>query len=141
MHRDGLNSRSQHPDQVQIHIGKGFDFDSEVDDLRKHVGRIKQVRERNFAWRQSGFDQEIKMPQMSMQIDEERKEQGRIINSLEDAMERARDSLKRTMMRLKIQYQRASGSHLLILLAFAVFLLLGVYIIAKVYRLGRNILS
>jgi hypothetical protein len=43
MHRDGLSSRSHPSDQVQIHIGKGFDFDTEVDDLRKHVGRIKQV--------------------------------------------------------------------------------------------------
>ena len=78
---------------------------------------------------------------MSLQIDEERKEQGRIINSLEDAMERAKDSLKRTMMRLKVHYQQASGGHLLILVVFAVLLLFGIYIIAKVYRLGRNILS
>lgn len=45
MHRDGLSSRAHPSDQVQIHIGKGFDFDSEVEDLRKHVGRIKQVSE------------------------------------------------------------------------------------------------
>ena len=35
---------SQHAsDQVQIHIDKGFDFDSEVETLRKHVGQIKKV--------------------------------------------------------------------------------------------------
>ena len=78
---------------------------------------------------------------MSLQIDEERKEQGHIINSLEDAMERAKDSLKRTMMRMNVAYQRASGSPLLTMAIFAVLLLLGVYFIAKVYRLGRYIVS
>ena len=43
--REGLSARSQPTasDQVQIHIDKGFDFDSEVDLLRAHVGRIKKV--------------------------------------------------------------------------------------------------
>lgn len=79
--------------------------------------------------------------QMSLQIDEEQKEQGRIINSLEDAMDRARESLKRTMVRMNVAYQRASGSPLLVLVVFAFLLLLGVYFLAKVFRLGRNILS
>ena len=39
--RPGLSSRQG--DQVQIQIGGGFDFDREVEDLTKHVGRIKQV--------------------------------------------------------------------------------------------------
>jgi hypothetical protein len=41
--REGLSSRGAASDHVQIHVDKGFDFDSEVEMLRAHVGRIKQA--------------------------------------------------------------------------------------------------
>ncbi len=42
--RGGLSARpgGQQQDQVAIHVGK-FDFDAEVDGLRGHVKKIKQV--------------------------------------------------------------------------------------------------
>jgi hypothetical protein len=41
-HAAGAGASSSGRDQVQIRIDK-FDLDNEVDDLRSHVGRIKQV--------------------------------------------------------------------------------------------------
>ncbi|GAX75721.1 hypothetical protein CEUSTIGMA_g3164.t1 [Chlamydomonas eustigma] len=118
--REGLSSRSQGSDQVHIHIDKGFDFDSEVDILRSHVGRIKKL---------------------SQAIDEETKVQGSLINSLEESMERARMSLKRTMVRLNIAYKQAQSNHMLLLVLFAVVLFISIYVISKIYKLGRHIIG
>lgn len=47
--RGGLNPRSNHQEQVSISIGGKFDFDSEVEGLRAHVGKIKEVSN-PFRW-------------------------------------------------------------------------------------------
>lgn len=116
--RGGLSSRPQaeSSDHVQIRMEK-FDFDSEIDSLRSHVGKIKQ---------------------MSLAIEEERKEQGALIESMEEAMERARLALRQTMQRLNVAYKQAQSNHLLFLVLFAVFLLFGIYVLAKFYKLGRG---
>lgn len=118
--RSGLSSRPNPNDQVQIHINPGkFDFDSEVEGLRAHVGKIKQL---------------------SLAIEDERKQQGEIINSLDEALEKAKLALRRAMGRLNIAYKQAQSYHLLFLLLFIVVFVLGLYIVAKVYKLGSSIL-
>eukprot|EP00798_Chlamydomonas_sp_ICE-L_P022871 gene22871-30044_t len=117
--RGGLNARAQPPDQVQINMEK-FDYDSEVQSLRTHVGRIKE---------------------MSLAIEDERKQQGELINSMEDVMERAKMGLKRTMQRLNVAYTQAQSNHLLFLVLFAMVLLFGIYVLAKVYHFGRRIVG
>lgn len=120
--RDGLSSRSHGvPDQVQIHIhDKGFDFDSEVESMRASVRGIRQL---------------------AQGIEEERKQQGEIIDALGDALDRARLSLKQTMGRLNRTMKQAQCNHLLMLVIFAIFLFLIIYVVAKVYKLGRHILG
>jgi len=59
----------------------------------------------------------------------------------EEAMERASVTLKRTMGRLNVVYKQAQSNHLLFLVLFAIVLFIGIYIIAKVYRLGRRIIG
>ena len=56
-------------------------------------------------------------------------------------MERASVTLKRTMGRLNVVYKQAQSNHLLFLVLFAIVLFIGIYIIAKVYRLGRHIIG
>ncbi|PNW79193.1 hypothetical protein CHLRE_09g405600v5 [Chlamydomonas reinhardtii] len=115
--RGGLSSRQQ--DQVTINVGK-FDFDSEVEGLRGHVKKIKQL---------------------SLAIEDERKEQGEIINSLEDTMERAKLVMRRAMGRLNIAARQARSNHMLYLVLFAVAMFTVLYVLGKVYRIGRAVLG
>jgi hypothetical protein len=112
---------------VQINIGK-FDYDAEVESLRKHVGKIKEVRQtrwqrpvamnyktgwleclmvlQNMSRQQLQVAAGLQHPeglcithnqvemipmQMTKLIDEERKAQGDIINSLVGGAEMVRD--------------------------------------------------
>lgn len=54
-------------------------------------------------------------------------------------MERARLMLHSARKRLNIAYHRAKSNHMLYLVLFVVALVLGVYMLARVYRLGRAI--
>ena len=56
-------------------------------------------------------------------------------------MERASVALKRTMGRLNIVYRQAQSNHLLALVLFAIFLFIGIYVLAKFYRLGRHLVG
>ena len=56
-------------------------------------------------------------------------------------MEKASIALKRTMGRLNVVYKQAQSNHLLALVIFAIFLFIGIYVIAKIYRLGRHIIG
>lgn len=58
-----------------------------------------------------------------------------------EAMERARAGLKHTMGRLNKVYRQAQSNHMLALVLFAVVLFVGIYIVAKIYRLGRHVLG
>ncbi|KAL6747925.1 Qc-snare protein, SFT1 family [Haematococcus lacustris] len=121
--RGGLSARPGNtggPEQVQIQIGGQFDFDREVEGLRAHVGKIKE---------------------MTKLIDEERKQQGDIINTLEDTMERARMALRKATQRLNVAYKQAGSNHLLFLVLFVVLVLVGVYVWLKVYRLGKGLIG
>lgn len=107
--RNGLSARGAAHDQVQINIDPGnkFDFDAEVDGLRAHVGRIKQVSQhdttrqkvvgaggRSYAASPTPDPQLLSLNlapplcaptdvlQLSMAIEDERKQQGEIINGL-----------------------------------------------------------
>ncbi|KAG2488779.1 hypothetical protein HYH03_012776 [Edaphochlamys debaryana] len=118
--RPGLSTRpGQQQDQVAINVGK-FDFDSEIDGLRGHVKKIKQL---------------------SLAIEDEQKQQGELINSLEDTMERAKLVMRRAMGRLNIAYKQAQSNHMLFLILFALLMFTALYILGKVYRLGRAVLG
>mmetsp|Transcript_5674 Transcript_5674/g.12549 ORF Transcript_5674/g.12549 Transcript_5674/m.12549 type:complete len:130 (+) Transcript_5674:141-530(+) len=118
--RNGLSARGHAADQVQIHIGGKFDFDNEVAGLTEQVGRLKQL---------------------TRTIDDERQQQGELINQLEASLDQARLVLRRTMGRLNIAYKQAQSNHLLMLVLFAFALFFVIYVIAKVYRLGRHIIG
>mmetsp|Transcript_2932 Transcript_2932/g.7914 ORF Transcript_2932/g.7914 Transcript_2932/m.7914 type:complete len:127 (-) Transcript_2932:1371-1751(-) len=107
-------------DQVQIHIGNDFDFDKEVDGLRAHVGKIKQI---------------------SMAIDEERKQQGEIIDQLDESMANAKLVLDRTMKRLNVAWNHARSNHMLVLVLSAILLFFAIYVFAKIYRVGRFVMG
>lgn len=107
-------------DQIQISIDPAskFDFDQEVEGLRGHVARIKEL---------------------SNAIDEERKQQGDLIQSLEEVLERASLGMKRAMRRLNIAYAQSKSNHMLYFVLFAMLLFFVVYILGKLYRMGRSI--
>jgi hypothetical protein len=54
-------------------------------------------------------------------------------------MDRARALLHSARKRLNVAYHRAKSNHMLFLVLFVVALVLGVYLLARVYRLGRAI--
>ncbi|MEW5309068.1 MAG: hypothetical protein WDW38_000979 [Sanguina aurantia] len=74
--RNGLSARTGGTGDVEIQIDPRFDFDSEVEGLSAHVRKIKQ---------------------MSLAIEDERKQQGEIINNLES--DRATELLAEEMER------------------------------------------
>ncbi|GLC44282.1 hypothetical protein PLESTB_000760700 [Pleodorina starrii] len=117
--RGGLSARQQTQDQVAINVGK-FDFDSEVEGLRSHVQKIKQL---------------------SLAIEDEQKKQGELINSLEDTMERAKLVMRRAMGRLNIAYRQARSNHMLYLILFALLMFTVLYVLGKVYRIGRAVVG
>lgn len=116
--RGGLNARGGQ-EQVAIDVGK-FDFDSQVDDLRGHVKKLKDL---------------------GIAIGEESKQTGELINSLEGTMERAKLTMRRAMGRLNVAYRRAQSNHMLFLLLFAIAMFTALYVLGKVYRIGRAVLG
>ena len=56
-------------------------------------------------------------------------------------MERAKLMMKRTMGRLNVAYRQARSNHLLFVVLFGLFMFMALYVIAKVYRIGRRILG
>ncbi|KAF5839831.1 Qc-snare protein, SFT1 family [Dunaliella salina] len=121
--RGGLSARSHAADreqQVQINIGDKFDFDAEVEGLSAQVRGIKQ---------------------MSLAIDEERRQQGDIMSTLEDTMERSRLRLRRARQRLSSATKQAKSNHWLVLTLFVVAVCLSVYFLSRLYRLGRLVLG
>ncbi|PNH06343.1 hypothetical protein TSOC_007333 [Tetrabaena socialis] len=141
----GLSARpGQAQEQVAISIDK-FDFDSEVEGLRGHVKKIKQ---------------------MSLAIEVEQKQQGELINSLvrhghagklgsragpggsgkdrmgpklgpagrmerEDTVERAKLMMRRAMGRLNLAYKRGGSNHMLLLVLFALCAFAVLYVLGK----------
>lgn len=120
--RGGLNPRTLHgqQDQIAINVGSKFDFDSEVEDLRGHVKKLKQL---------------------SRAIEDETRQQGEIINGLEDTLERAKLLMTRTMGRLNVAYRQARSNHLLFIVLFGIAMFIGLYILGKMYRIGRSIVG
>jgi hypothetical protein len=102
-------------DQLQISIESGtLDIDSEIDQLRSSVGRLKQVSEA---------------------IQEENRLTGQVMDSLEGAMDQARASLKKTMRRLGRAYEQSRSNHMLYLILFALALFFGLYFWNRLHRL------
>ncbi|GIL87321.1 hypothetical protein Vretimale_1728 [Volvox reticuliferus] len=116
--RGGLSARQQAQDQVAINVK--FDFDSEVEGLRGHVQKLKHL---------------------SLAIEDEQKKQGELINSLEDTMERAKLVMRRAMGRLNIAYRQAQSNHMLYLVLFALLMFTVLYVLGKVYRIGRAVIG
>lgn len=116
--RGGLNARNSlmPSDQLQITVDQQFDFDKEVDGLRSHVGKIKQL---------------------AYAIEDERKQQDEVISGLQDALDKAGLMMKRAQRRLNITYKQARSNHLLFLVLFAFALFFSVYMLSKLYRLGK----
>ncbi|KAF8073005.1 E3 ubiquitin-protein ligase TOM1-like [Scenedesmus sp. PABB004] len=86
--RGGLRPRQDH---VQISVEK-FDYEAQVSELRGDVARIKQL---------------------AYAIDEERKLQGADINSLEEAMDRAKLMMGKAMRRLNVVYKQSRSNLML----------------------------
>jgi len=117
--RDGLNSRSHLlGDQVQINIdpGQRFDYDSQLQDLRGDVLKIKQL---------------------AYAIDEERKLQGKDISALEEAMEQASMMMKKAMTKLKVVTKQSRHNLMLYVILFGIALFGVVFVLKKLYKVGR----
>lgn len=56
-------------------------------------------------------------------------------------MERAKALMKRTMGRLNVAYRQARSNHLLFVVLFGLAMFMALYIVAKIYRVGRSILG
>lgn len=96
-----------------MEAGPAFDVDSEIDQLRSSVGRLKEV---------------------SSAIHEENKLTRQVMEGLEDAMEKARATLKKTMKRIDRAYRDSKSKHMLYLFLFAMAAFFIVYAWTKVYR-------
>ncbi|GBF91068.1 hypothetical protein Rsub_03924 [Raphidocelis subcapitata] len=116
--RSGLNARSAPSDQLQINI-EGFNYDSQLADLRTDVKRIKQL---------------------AYAIDDERKLQGAEISTLEEYMEKAQMMLKKAGQRLNIVSRQSRSWLMLWVLLFAMGLFFAVYVLKKLHRLGKMII-
>jgi len=116
--REGLFARPGTSDQLQVSVDPGhdFDLDHEIDGLRGQLGKLKEV---------------------SSAIAEENKLQRSIADSLEEAMEKARTGLRKTMRRLNRTYEQSKSNHILWLLLFAVGVFVLLYTWIKFYRLVR----
>lgn len=121
--RPGLSSRQPlfgraHTDQVQINMeaGPAFDLDSEIDQLRSSVGRLKEV---------------------STAIEEENKLTRQVMEGLDDAMEKARSSLRKTIKRIDRAYRDGKSNHMLYLFVFALTVFFIVYAWNRVYKLFK----
>ncbi|KXZ49734.1 hypothetical protein GPECTOR_20g591 [Gonium pectorale] len=101
----------------------GLSSRQQQDQVAIHVGKFD-------------FDSEL-----SLAIEDEQKQQGELINSLEDTMERAKLVMRRAMGRLNIAYRQAQSNHMLFLVLFAILLFTALYILGKVYRIGRAVLG
>lgn len=110
-----FNNAAAPSDQLQISIEAGqYDLDSEIDQLRSSVGRLKQVSEA---------------------ISEENRLTAKVMDGLETAMDQARASLRKTMKRLNRAYADSKSNHMLYLVLFAVALFFAVFFWNKVQRL------
>jgi hypothetical protein len=54
-------------------------------------------------------------------------------------MERARLALKRATQKLNVVYKQAGSWHMLMLVLFALGLFLGLYVLSKMWRIGRAV--
>eukprot|EP00775_Hariotina_reticulata_P007904 gene7904-8100_t len=115
--RGGLSSRPRQ-DHLQISIEK-FDYEAQLADLRGDVAKIKQL---------------------AYAIDDERKLQGADINLLEENMEKAKLMMSKAMTRLNVVYKQSKSNLMLYVVLFALGIFTVVYILKKLYKLGRMVL-
>lgn len=111
--RGGLTSRPGQEVQIDIHSGREYDLDAEIDGLSSQVSRLKQV---------------------AGAIHEEQNAQSGILSKMEESMEQARLGLSSTMKRLGRTFQNSKSNHLLYLLLFAVGVMVALWCLTKAYR-------
>jgi predicted PurR-regulated permease PerM len=116
--RAGLNPRANvGGDHVQIRVdpGTSFDYDSEVEGLRAGVSKLKS---------------------MATFIHEETQQQSALLKDLGEAMERAQSALRSNVRRLKKVYKEASARHMVYLVLFCFLVIVLLYGMRKMFRLG-----
>ncbi|GMH42795.1 hypothetical protein BSKO_10714 [Bryopsis sp. KO-2023] len=119
--RDGLSARNHllgGADQVQLNMDGEFDQDREIDGLRSQIGRLKEV---------------------SKAIHEEAKEQSKLAEALQEALDQGRFALKKASKRLNLVYDKARSNHLVYLVLFAFAVVMGVWFLAKVAHVTRMV--
>uniref|UniRef100_A0A7S0SIH5 t-SNARE coiled-coil homology domain-containing protein n=1 Tax=Mantoniella antarctica TaxID=81844 RepID=A0A7S0SIH5_9CHLO len=99
--------------EVQLNMGNDFDIDDEVDKLHGKVSALRQ---------------------MTGAIHEEATVRGKMIDQLEDTMNRARSALKDARRRMDKAFTQSSSGHLLVLTCFCLFVCLGFY---ALYKMGK----
>eukprot|EP00878_Enallax_costatus_P010781 GHUV01011258.1.p1 GENE.GHUV01011258.1~~GHUV01011258.1.p1 ORF type:complete len:120 (+),score=28.69 GHUV01011258.1:346-705(+) len=110
--RARTNPRQEH---VQISIEK-FDYEAQLGELRGDVAKIKEL---------------------AYAIDDERKLQGADVDTLEEYMEKAKMMLGKATRRLNVVYKQSKSNLMLYVVLFAIGLFTVVYVLKKLYRLGR----
>eukprot|EP01023_Acetabularia_acetabulum_P033074 TRINITY_DN3092_c0_g1_i1.p4 TRINITY_DN3092_c0_g1~~TRINITY_DN3092_c0_g1_i1.p4 ORF type:complete len:137 (-),score=25.38 TRINITY_DN3092_c0_g1_i1:255-665(-) len=118
--REGLNSRhqlfgGQNNGQVQITVDptQDFDLDNEVGLMQEQVSKLKNL---------------------AGQINDESKENTRIMDELQAYMDRAKTAMSRGMKRLTKVYKQGGSNHLLYLVLFALAVFMFLYFFTKVVK-------
>eukprot|EP01026_Neomeris_dumetosa_P030125 TRINITY_DN2417_c0_g1_i2.p1 TRINITY_DN2417_c0_g1~~TRINITY_DN2417_c0_g1_i2.p1 ORF type:complete len:136 (+),score=12.12 TRINITY_DN2417_c0_g1_i2:150-557(+) len=118
--REGLNSRhqllyGQNGGAVQVTVDpmQEFDLDKDLEDMSKQVNLLKNI---------------------AGQINEENKENTRVMDELQAYMDRAKMAMDRGMKRLSKVYKQGGSNHLLFLVLFAIGVIMFLYFFTKVVK-------
>eukprot|EP00878_Enallax_costatus_P015939 GHUV01016712.1.p1 GENE.GHUV01016712.1~~GHUV01016712.1.p1 ORF type:complete len:111 (+),score=17.14 GHUV01016712.1:346-678(+) len=79
----------------------------------------------------------MKLSWLAYAIDDERKLQGADVDTLEEYMEKAKMMLGKATRRLNVVYKQSKSNLMLYVVLFAIGLFTVVYVLKKLYRLGR----
>ena len=113
-HRDGLAARATGPDAIAIAVGG--DVDTEVEDLRAGVGRLKAL---------------------SLAVGDEARTNAGLAEALEATLDEARVALRAGAKRLERAFRRGRSHHMLLLVAFCFVVAFVLYAAAKMRGIAR----
>lgn len=113
-HRDGLAARATGPDAISIAVGG--DVDTEVEDLRAGVGRLKAL---------------------SLAVGDETATNAGLAEALEATLDEARVALRAGAKRLERAFRRGRSHHLLVLVVFCFGVAFVLYAAARLRGVAR----
>jgi len=104
--------------QGGLSVSRGEEVDSEVDDLRKKIGKLKQV---------------------SLDINEEFQLRNAIITEMESTIVNCQKALKAASKKLNKLYRESSANHLIVLICFVFAMFMGAYMWIRTSRVAAYV--